>query len=188
MHTTDCHDTCQHCHDVCLQAIAHCLRQGGAHAEEAHLRLLMDCAEICQTSAHFLLRESELHAVTCRACAEICERCAEDCERFGADDEQMRPCAEACRACAESCRAMSGQPGHSDDDGAHEHASTAERDGEASLFPTSEAIAALAGQLHEEAGCPDDRDQEFWYEAERRLRARTGESDAQLELLAGPRN
>jgi hypothetical protein len=66
---------------------------------------LLDCAEICQTSANFMLRGSELHSRTCWACAEICERCARDCERLS-DDAYMRACAEACRRCANSCKHM----------------------------------------------------------------------------------
>ena len=103
----DCIQDCQSCHAVCLDTVTHCLRMGGQHAEADHIRLMLDCVEICQTSANFMLRGSELHVRTCAVCAEVCERCAQDCERWG-DDEMMRRCAEACRRCAESCRRMSG--------------------------------------------------------------------------------
>jgi len=95
------------CHTVCLEAIDHCLAKGGEHASADHIKLLQDCAEICQTAANFMTRESTLHAETCRVCAQVCERCAESCEQMP-DDEMMRRCAEACRRCAESCREMSG--------------------------------------------------------------------------------
>jgi hypothetical protein len=102
-----CIELCQKCHDVCLQTVQHCLEKGGRHAEAAHIRLLLDCVEICQTSANFMIRGSDLHMETCRACAEVCERCAADCERLG-DDPKMRECAEICRRCAESCTTMAG--------------------------------------------------------------------------------
>ncbi len=89
-----------------METVTHCLQMGGKHAEAAHIRLLLDCAEICATSANFMLRGSELHARTCAVCAEICERCAEDCERIGPDDEMMQRCAEMCHRCADSCRRM----------------------------------------------------------------------------------
>ena len=73
--------------------------------------MLLDCAEICQTSANFMLRMSDLHGLTCGVCAEVCERCAEDCERF-VDDIMMQACAQACRHCAASCREMAGQAHH----------------------------------------------------------------------------
>ena len=102
-----CIALCQECHEVCLRTVPHCLEKGGQHAEAAHIRLLLDCAEICETSANFMVRHSDLHTETCRACSEICQRCAEDCERL-ADDDMMRRCAEICRRCAESCRQMAG--------------------------------------------------------------------------------
>lgn len=100
-----CIQNCQNCHHICLETVTHCLQKGGKHAEAAHIRLLLDCTEICQTSANFMLRGSELHTRTCGVCAEVCERCAEDCERMG-DDAQMKTCADVCRRCAELCRQM----------------------------------------------------------------------------------
>jgi hypothetical protein len=101
----ECIDNCQRCHAVCTQAIPHCLEKGGRHAEVRHVRLLADCAQICTTSADFMLRGSDLHAQTCGVCAEVCERCAEECERM-ADDDVVRECAAECRRCAASCRSM----------------------------------------------------------------------------------
>lgn len=103
----DCIQECQSCHAVCLETVSHCLQKRGEHAEAEHIRLLLDCVEICQTSANFMLRGSDLHVRTCGVCAEVCDRCAEECERM-ADDEMMRRCAEACRQCAASCRQMAG--------------------------------------------------------------------------------
>jgi len=102
-----CIQNCQVCHTTCLQTVSHCLRKGGRHAEADHIRLMLDCVEICQTAANFMIRGSDLHPYTCGACAAVCERCAEDCERLG-DDDWMRVCAAACRRCAESCREMAG--------------------------------------------------------------------------------
>jgi len=101
----ECIDNCLQCHAACLETVIYSLQQGGGHAEENHIRLLLDCAEICQTSANFMLRNSPQHAITCAACAEICERCAVECERFP-DDMQMSACARMCRKCADSCKEM----------------------------------------------------------------------------------
>ncbi|MFT3785726.1 MAG: four-helix bundle copper-binding protein [Tepidisphaeraceae bacterium] len=106
-HLRDCIDQCSTCHQVCLETLTHCLRKGGDHAAADHVRLMQDCIQICATSADFMLRGSELHTETCRACAEVCRRCAEDCERL-ADDDMMRRCADQCRSCAESCAHMAG--------------------------------------------------------------------------------
>jgi hypothetical protein len=105
-----CIALCRECHDVCLRTVTHCLQKGGRHAEPSHIRLLLDCAQICDTSADFMIRGSDLHATTCGACAEVCDGCAEDCQRLANedDDEMMRRCAKVCRNCAEMCHQMSG--------------------------------------------------------------------------------
>ena len=101
-----CIQECTTCHQVCLQTIQHCLGMGGKHAEQGHIRLMADCAQICAVSGDFMLRGSHLHKRTCGVCAEVCQQCAEDCDRIGGGDQQMKQCADACRRCAESCRGM----------------------------------------------------------------------------------
>ena len=125
----ECIENCTRCHTVCVETFNYSLWLGGRYNESVHLRLLLDCAEICQTSANFMLRGSDLHREVCRACAVICENCAKDCERYtvpgegaGAPmsrhsgpsgvskedgDSQLKYCAEVCRQCAQSCREMS---------------------------------------------------------------------------------
>jgi hypothetical protein len=100
-----CIEECLSCHANCLDTITHCLLMGGDHALPEHITLLQDCAQICQTSADFMLRDSDLHGFTCGVCAEICERCAEDCAQFD-NDELMHGCAETCTSCAQTCREM----------------------------------------------------------------------------------
>lgn len=102
-----CIQNCQDCHRACLQTLPYCMEQGGRHARPEHLRLLMDCADICAASAAFMLRRSELHHFTCAACAEVCRRCAEDCARMS-DDLRMKALADTCGHCADSCAAMAG--------------------------------------------------------------------------------
>ena len=103
MEMQQCIEACRQCHDVCLQmALTHCLRAGGKHTEEEHLRLMINCAEICQTACNFMLSNSSLHGAVCGACAEVCNACAESCERIGDMDE----CVRACRHCADSCEDM----------------------------------------------------------------------------------
>ncbi len=110
-HMQQCIDACNTCHAVCVETVQHCLKMGDKHAEPNHIRTMLDCAQICATSADFMLRGSDMHAMTCGVCAEACERCAQSCEAIG-DDEMMRRCAEVCRMCAQSCREMA-QGSHS---------------------------------------------------------------------------
>jgi hypothetical protein len=98
-----CIDECLRCYQICLgTAMNHCLETGGEHVKPKHFRLIMACAEICRTAAHFMLLRSEHHKHVCAECAEICEQCATDCERL----DGMEECVTACRRCAESCRRM----------------------------------------------------------------------------------
>lgn len=106
----ECIRDCQKCEAECLELVTHCLAKGGEHAAPEHIRLLLDCADICGLSARFMVRRSDAHPLTCGACAEVCLRCAEDCQRFQ-DDEMMMRCAEVCRQCADSCRQMAGASG-----------------------------------------------------------------------------
>lgn len=100
-----CIEECLRCHAVCLSsAMNHCLDMGGAHVEKKHFTLMMACAEICRTAAHFMLIGTPHHRHICAECAEICTECADDCERIG----DMQECVDACRRCAESCRRMAG--------------------------------------------------------------------------------
>ena len=101
-----CIDECVRCHEVCLSTIPYCLEQADEHAEEAHIVLLQDCAEICRTNVDFMLRGSDEQERISVACAAFCRHCADDCDRLS-DDDVMRACAEACRRCAESCERMS---------------------------------------------------------------------------------
>lgn len=101
----ECIDRCQSCQEICLESVGHCLELGGKHAAPDHIRMLMACAEICDTSARFMMMGSPFHSRTCEVCAEVCAACAKDCEQLG-DDEMMMRCADICRRCAESCRQM----------------------------------------------------------------------------------
>lgn len=99
----DCIDNCLECYSVCLStAMHHCLETGGKHTEPAHFRLMMACAEICRTAAHFMLIGSPHHKHTCRECAEICRECAKDCATL----DGMEDCLQACEECAASCEKM----------------------------------------------------------------------------------
>lgn len=100
-----CIDDCTECAARCTESVKHCLELGGKHAEPGHIATLLDCAEICQTSANSMLRNSEHHAIICEACADVCEACEQECRQFG-DDDMMQECANACRKCATSCREM----------------------------------------------------------------------------------
>jgi hypothetical protein len=104
-----CIDNCLECYRVCWETFQYCLRVGGNHADWTLMRLLTDCAQLCQTSADFMIRGSELHAETCRACSEVCARCADACAALAGEDDLMQDCADTCTRCAESCERLAGE-------------------------------------------------------------------------------
>lgn len=101
----ECIQNCMDCYRICLETFTYGIQKGGRYVEPNHLQVLTDCIETCRTSAHMMIKGSELHPQMCGVCAEACRRCAESCEAM-ADDEQMKKCAEMCRKCEQSCRQM----------------------------------------------------------------------------------
>jgi hypothetical protein len=101
-----CIEACLACHQACVEAVAHCLQPAGKSSNAEHAHLLLDCAQICATSADFMSRGSPLHPRTCSVCAEVCDQCARACEAMG--DAAMKACAQSCWRCAELCGRMSG--------------------------------------------------------------------------------
>lgn len=99
-----CIEACHACHHVCVETVTHCLAMGGKHAEAGHVSTLLDCAQICDTSADFMTRGSAHHPAVCEVCAEVCNACAESCADL--EGAEMKRCADECRRCAEQCRAM----------------------------------------------------------------------------------
>jgi len=98
-------EECLNCHAVCTLTLQHCIASGGDYTEVNLVGVLLDCAELCQTSANFMLRGSPYHVITCGACAELCRACEEAC-RGHAGDEQLVHCADVCASCADSCDRM----------------------------------------------------------------------------------
>ncbi len=101
-----CIQNCLESSQLCIQTIDHCLTKGGQHAESKHIKLLQDCAELCQLSAHFMLRNSDFHSSICQTCADVCTACADNCETMAVSDAEMKACAEACKKSALSCQDM----------------------------------------------------------------------------------
>lgn len=90
---------CMDCQEVCLQTVSYCLSMSDSYP----VRTLLDCIEICQVNADFLLRGSKLRKDVAEVCASACDRAAEFCKQFD-NDAQMSFCAELCKKCADSSR------------------------------------------------------------------------------------
>lgn len=97
-----------HCAVTChSMALVHCLELGGEHAKPQHLRLMLDCATICATTAELVSHKSQYHTQIAALCVDVCDTCAEECEKLGG----MEDCVTACRNCARHCVALA-RPAH----------------------------------------------------------------------------
>lgn len=97
--------TVQHCANVCEHMITMALGMQDVQARRAQIRLLMDCATICITLAHYLARRSPAAQATASLCGRICELCGNECARF--PDQHSQMCSQVCLRCAQECLAFS---------------------------------------------------------------------------------
>src|SRR5215203_4049417 len=101
----NCIAACNDCNRVCLQSIEHCLSLGDAHAEPAHIAMMLTCASVCRTATELMSINSEWHPTVCDLCAQVCDECAAECDELG----EMDDCVAACQSCADACREMVGE-------------------------------------------------------------------------------
>ena len=103
----ECKTECNTCATVCEKTVAYCEKQGGKHAEAAHINAIKDCVATCKMSDKLMSHDSDLMSKSCALCKEACLKCAETCDTFKGD-KQMKECADECRKCAKSCEKMAG--------------------------------------------------------------------------------
>lgn len=103
----ECIQDCIECNRTCMETLTHCLQVRGSGAEAEIVQLLLDCAQMCQTTADFMIRNSSRHPRVCVVCADLCGLCAVACANYR-DDPEMQICADVCRRCDDSCRQMGG--------------------------------------------------------------------------------
>lgn len=95
-----CATICTSCADACLaephvQNLARCIR------------LNLDCAELCATTARVVERMTQADTAVqrdlLRACEAACQVCGAECESHAQMYEHCRLCAEACHHCEQVC-------------------------------------------------------------------------------------
>ncbi len=97
----ECIQDCLDCHRVCMDTAESYRQAGNDQAQMQHITMLLDCAEMCLTTAHFMQHNSPLYGYICQACAQVSTHCAGECDLKGDTDT-----ANACRKCAWSCGQM----------------------------------------------------------------------------------
>lgn len=93
---------CQDCHLICREALAlHGDEAGGSQLSPRHIKRVMACIEICQTTANLLVIRAPMSDQLCELCAHLCEQCATSCRAI--DLDIMKRCVAACQRCARAC-------------------------------------------------------------------------------------
>jgi hypothetical protein len=101
----ECVQNCWRCHRQCLETTIYLSLKGSDDAKEEKVRLLLSCAELCQSTANLLLIGAGVYQAACKLCAEICDECA-TILNLETEDRQLQLCFDACCQCAASCRKM----------------------------------------------------------------------------------
>jgi hypothetical protein len=97
--------TLTNCARICEMCAASCLSENDVKMLTKCIKLDLDCAEICKTTATLLQRDSEVSDSILNIYVEICRKCAEECEKHASKMNHCKECAEACRRCEQECLA-----------------------------------------------------------------------------------
>ena len=102
-----CIDACHECAQTCTSCADDCLAEESVSELVRCIRLNMDCADICETTARLCSRQTELDWTILRGqlevCVDACRICGEECEQHASMHEHCRICAETCRECEHAC-------------------------------------------------------------------------------------
>ncbi|WCK52927.1 four-helix bundle copper-binding protein [Aneurinibacillus sp. Ricciae_BoGa-3] len=96
--------TIQHCASHCEHMGKMFLHSPDVYARTTQIDLLRDCADICDSTARYIARNSMFSKSLAKKCARICETCGTYCLQF--PDEASQLCARVCLHCAAECRAF----------------------------------------------------------------------------------
>jgi hypothetical protein len=103
-----CVDECLACAQACTSCADACLAEPHVTELRQCIRLDLDCADLCATTAALASRRTgsneEVLLLTLEACEVACRRCGEECERHAGRHEHCRLCADECRRCQHACR------------------------------------------------------------------------------------
>ena len=98
---------CLRAHQACEDAVAQALR--GEDAVDDRVGTLLDCADVCRTTARYIRYGSPLLRGTAGVAAELCARAAEACAALAAVPV-MAAHAEALQRAAGCCRRVAEVP------------------------------------------------------------------------------
>jgi hypothetical protein len=101
------------CATVCATCADACLGEKEIDPLRRCIRLDLDCAEVCATTARILVRQTDAPAELAHAllhtCSLACQLCADECGSHAEMHEHCRICSGTCRECQEQCNQLLGE-------------------------------------------------------------------------------
>lgn len=94
----------QDCAAMCCETWDILLNRSDVTMRKFQIKLLSDCASVCELCAKFIAENSVLIKSLCDYCAFVCEYCAKECLKHNERESQM--CGQMCLNCARDCRAF----------------------------------------------------------------------------------
>jgi hypothetical protein len=105
-----CIDACIDCAQACTACADACLAEEQVTELRRCITLDHNCADVCESTARILSRQTGYNADITRAvleaCRVACRLCGEECESHAAMHEHCKVCAEACRRCEDACQRL----------------------------------------------------------------------------------
>jgi hypothetical protein len=106
----ECLEACHDCAAACTICADACLAEDQVQMLRSCIRLNLDCAAVCETTAAVLSRQTgaadALARAQVEACLQACRLCGDECSSHAGHHEHCRVCAESCRRCAEACNRL----------------------------------------------------------------------------------
>lgn len=98
------------CASICTACADACLAEQHVQGLVRCIRLNLDCADICRTTAAVLIRLNQPDPNVVRSllqtCQAICQSCGSECEQHAQMHEHCRVCAESSRHCSQHCNEL----------------------------------------------------------------------------------
>ncbi len=105
---TRCLEECYNCAQHCTACADACIGEETDGALKQCIRLTMDCADLCLTTATLANRRSGSNEAILKEMLKLCESacrlCAEECEKHAERHQHCLICSQCRRTCEEACR------------------------------------------------------------------------------------
>lgn len=106
----ECINACHVCAQTCTACADACLSEEQVDRLRRCIRHNLDCADLCETTARLLSRQTEADATLLQRQLEVlalsCQMCGQECGKHADKHEHCRTCAEVCHHCEQTCRTL----------------------------------------------------------------------------------